>query len=91
MPPLLSVDVRDETLDEFLPHRIPPYSIRVTYPQKTPTASGRTLFPGRSGVRLHRLDDVRRLVGIGEARRTGRGADAFLVEQDEQRFGFDAS
>jgi hypothetical protein len=33
---------------------------------------------------------VRRLVGISEARRTGRGADAFLIEQDEQRFGFDA-
>jgi len=33
---------------------------------------------------------VRGLVGISEARRTGRGADAFLIEQDEQRFGFDA-
>lgn len=43
------------------------------------------------GVRFHRLDDMRGLIRISKARRAGRGADAFHVEQDEQRFGLDAS
>jgi hypothetical protein len=47
-------------------------------------------LPRRGGIGFHRLDDVRGFIGISEASRTGRGADAFLVEQDEQRFGFDA-
>ncbi len=39
---------------------------------------------------FHRLDNVGRLIGIGKARRAGRRADAFLIEQQQQRLGFDS-
>ncbi len=43
-----------------------------------------------SRARLHRGDDVRRIWGIGKAGRTAAGADAGLIEQEEQRLRLDA-
>ncbi len=46
-------------------------------------------LPRRRRFWFHRLDDIRRLVGVSQARGARRRTDAFLVEQNEQGFRFD--
>lgn len=66
-------------------HRHVHLGLRRLLPQRKPDH-----LPRRRALRLHRADDVRGLIRIRQTGRARAGADARLIEQQEQRLGLDA-